>query len=148
MLSGIKLICVLGIVSLSGVQFADAQQTQATSAKPASRSTGKPSSIQIQQNILVQQNALLQGQLREVQRCIQDASLPQTLRDPEGNMNRTPQTDLVNCARKLEQLKRQSASLSRQASQLAQDAQFQGLELQGLLETKKTRTRIKGKSAQ
>lgn len=145
----VVLVCIIGFLWASSIEWADAQtqpQSQAVSAKPVTRSSGRPSSMEIKQNALAQQQAILQGRLREVRRCITDASLPQVLRDPEGNMNRVPQTDLVDCTRKLSQLERQLKSLARQAAQLAQDAQFEGMELQGKVEGKKTQARLKGKS--
>ncbi len=152
MLLGFTLFCVVAIAWVTGFQFAGAQSqsapSQAASAKPAIQSSGRPSSFQIKENILTQKSAILQGQLREVKRCITDASLPQTLRDPQGNINRVPQTDLVDCTRKLNQLQRQFQALARQGSQLAEEAKFQGEQLKIKLDVKKISARLKGKSGQ
>jgi len=122
---------------------------QGSAAATAARaSSGRPNTVQIKQNILSQQIALIQRQLIEVRRCLYTSRLPQVLRDPQGFLNRVPETDLVNCGRRLQQLTRQLAGLSRQSSQLVQDAQMQAISIQRLLEEQKRRARVLGESDQ
>ena len=64
-------------------------------ATPVSSSTGRASSIAIRQNILAMKQASILRQIKEAQLCIQNASNPTILRDPEGNINRVPSTDLT-----------------------------------------------------
>ncbi len=118
------------------------------SATPATPSSGRPSTIQIKQNILLQQVALLQRQLIEVRRCLYTASLPQVLRDPSGFVNRVPQTDIVNCRRQLDIITRKLTSLSRQSNQLVQDAQMQAIAMQRLLAAQKAKARQQALSDQ
>ena len=78
----------------------DAQQQQTprgVAATPVVPSTGRPSTIQIRQNILNQKRRALNSQVQVAQRCIANASRPEVLRDPEGNVNIVPSTDIVNC---------------------------------------------------
>lgn len=118
------------------------------SATPATASSGRPSTIQIKQNIILQQVAILQRQLIDVRRCIYTASLPQVLMDPTGMVNRVPQTDIVNCSRQLQTITRKLASLSRESSQLLQDAQMEAFTLQRLLEAQKAKARQQAQSDQ
>lgn len=122
------LICAMGF-GQAGAQTA-VSATGSAAATAASASSGRPSSIQIRQQFFNQEQAYLERQLREVQRCIKTASLNVVLFDPRGNINRVPQTDLVNCRRRLAQLTRQVNSLARRAQQLGQEAQAQALKLQ------------------
>ena len=93
---------------------------------------GRPTPILIQQNILAQKTAALAAQLKEIQRCILNASQLQTLRDPEGNINIVPQNDLTSCTRRLQDIQRQQDSLNREVAALAMDAQAAGLPAQRL----------------
>jgi hypothetical protein len=127
-----------GLVLLSGllilVSSAWGQTTSTNaSAQPASRSSGQPSALEIQENALNMQLAQIEGDLREVKRCISNASNPQVLRDFNGNINRVPQVDLVDCSRRLKQLERQLAGLKRQATSLSLDAQYKTQRLQRVL---------------
>ncbi len=111
----------------------DAQQQQTprgVAATPVVPSTGRPSTIQIRQNILNQKRRALNSQVQVAQRCIANASRPEVLRDPEGNVNIVPSTDIVNCTRTLEALLRQLDGLTRETQQLAQDAQVEAATLQ------------------
>lgn len=99
-------------------------------ATAVSPSSGRPSTIQIRQNILNQKRRALNSQVEVAQRCITNASQPTVLRDPQGNVNIVPSTDIVNCTRTLEALLRQLASLARESERLAQDAQAQAAALQ------------------
>ena len=127
----LKTSCIVGVFCLCLVLPAAAQQQQrSATATPTVPSVGRPSSIQIRQNILNQKRRALNSQIEVARRCIKNASDPQTLRDPEGNLNIVPKTDLVNCARTLEALLRQLDGLAREAQQLAQNAQAEASALQ------------------
>lgn len=96
----------------------------AASAKAVSTpSGGRPSNIQVRQNIIAQKAAALRSELKELQRCITNATQLQTLRDPEGNINIVPQNDLVNCTRRLRDLQRRQDSLNREIAALSFNAQ-------------------------
>lgn len=86
-------------------------------------SGGRPSTIQVRQNIIAQKAAALKRELKELQRCITNASQLQTLRDPEGNINIVPQNDLVNCTRRLQDLQRRQDSLNREIAAISLDVQ-------------------------
>lgn len=139
-------IGTLIVLSLFCCELASAQASAA--ATPARASSGKPSTIQIRQNILSQQIALVQRQIIEVRRCIYTARLPQVLRDPSGFVNKVPEVDLVNCSRQLQQLTRRLVGLSRESSQLVQDAQMQAISIQRLLDERRRRARVSGESDQ
>jgi hypothetical protein len=102
------------------------------SAKAAAPSTGAPSAFTIKQHFMAQQQARIQGQIREAQRCIANASNTQVVRDPEGNINRVPQVDLIDCSRRLQQLTRQLEILVRSADQLSRDAEVAAMRMEGL----------------
>lgn len=111
----------------------DAQQLQTprgVAATPVVPSTGRPSTIQIRQNILNQKSRALNSQIQVAETCIKNASRPEVLRDPQGNVNIVPSTDIVNCTRTLEALLRQLDGLTREAQRLAQDAQLEAATLQ------------------
>jgi len=98
--------------------------------------------IEIRQNILQQQKAAIEQQLKEAQRCIQNATNSQVARDPEGNINRVPKIDATNCARTAAALTRTLASLGRQAAQLERDAKVMAdASKRGLIERQKARLR-------
>ena len=118
------LMCALGLSEARG------QTTAGASAREVTASSGRPSSIQVRQQFFNQEQAYLQRALREVQRCLTTSSLNVVLYDPRGNINRVPQTDLVNCGRRLAQLTRQVNSLARRAQSLGQDAQAVALALE------------------
>ncbi len=127
----LKTSCIMWVFCLCLVLPAAAQQQQrSATATPTVPSVGRPSSIQIRQNILNQKRRALNSQIEVAQRCIRNASQPQTLRDPEGNLNIVPKTDIVNCTRTLEALLRQLDGLAREAQQLSQDAQATASALQ------------------
>jgi len=129
-----------GLLFLAGLLLAPLTmaQSRAASATPVSPSTGRASSIAVRENILAMQRANIERQIDEATRCIQDASNATILRDPEGNINRVPQTDLVNCSRRLAQLQRQLEGVARQATQLSLDAGFRAARLQRQLQQKKS----------
>jgi hypothetical protein len=141
-------LAILGLVGALAVTVSTAQQVPSSSATPATQSSGRPSTIAVKQDFLRQRQAILERDVEESLRCIESASNPQTLRDPEGNINRVPQTDLVNCTRRLAQLRRQLDSLAREAKQLAQDAQVQANAVQRKLQQTKTRLILQGGSDQ
>jgi TolA-binding protein len=124
----LRISILVAAVSLAFVSAAHTQglTTAASSAAAKAVSTpsgGRPSTIQVRQNILAQKAAALQRELKELQRCIRNASQLQTLRDPEGNINIVPQNDIVNCTRRLQDLQRRQDSLNREIAALAQSAQ-------------------------
>jgi hypothetical protein len=134
----------LGLLVL-GASWASAQTSRAASATPASVSSGRPNQFEIQRNILSLQKAQLEMQLDEAARCVANATKTTTFRDPEGNINIVPKIDTVNCARKLAQLRSQIQRLSRDANEIAQDAQFQATILQRLLQdVERKRRRAQG----
>ncbi len=135
-------ICVLAFLCLGLSHPSFAQQTSAQATPTQTPSSGAPSSLEIAQNTLAFKRAELTRQLREIQRCIANASNPILLRDPQGNINRVPQTDLTNCSRKLAQLQRQLSSLQRQSNVLVQDATFQSILAQDALLTAQRKLRI------
>ena len=118
------LICTLSSSSLGIAQGTIAR------AREATISSSRPTSFQIRQNVLQQQQAALEEQIRVATRCIQDSSKPQTLRDPQGNINLIPQIDLTNCSRQLRTLQRQLASLAKQFEMLASDANATAMQFQ------------------
>jgi hypothetical protein len=121
------------LVCLMWVSCATAQVTTApASATPAGVSSGRPSTFTVRQNILLQQQAALEAQIRVASLCIADASKPQLLRDPEGNVNAVPQKDIINCTRQLRTLTRKLANVGRQLQKLAADAQAAAAQLQKL----------------
>ena len=93
---------------------------------------GRPTPILIEQNILAQKEAALSSELKEIQRCILNASQLQTLRDPEGNINIVPQNDLTNCTRSVQDIRRRQDSLNREVAALTMDAQAVGAAAQRL----------------
>jgi len=124
----LQLSVLMAVISIAFVSAVDAQRTlpQGSSAAAKAVSTpsgGRPSTIQIRQNIIAQKAAALQRELKELRRCITNASQLQSLRDPEGNINMVPQNDLVNCTRRLQDLQRRQDSLNREIAALSQDAQ-------------------------
>lgn len=144
-----KCLAVLGLVGVLTASAAMGQQVApAASATEVTQSSGRPSTIQIKQNFLEQQLAFLQRQIDDAQRCIANSSNPTILRDPEGNLNRVPKTDLVNCTRQLAQLQDQLARLQRQSQQLAQDAQVQAAAVQRKLQQARTRAILQAVSGQ
>jgi len=119
------LIATVSLLFVSGV-YAQGLTNAASSAAAKAASTpsgGRPSTIQVRQNIIAQKAAALRSELKELQRCITNASQLQTLRDPEGNINIVPQNDLVNCTRRLQDLQRRQDSLNSQIAALSLDAQ-------------------------
>ena len=109
------LIATVSLLFVSAV-YAQGLTNAASSAAAKAVSTpsgGRPSTIQVRQNIIAQKAAALQRELKELQRCITNASQLQTLRDPEGNINIVPQNDLINCTRRLQDLQRRQDSLNR-----------------------------------
>jgi hypothetical protein len=111
-------------------QMVLAQTSTVAGATPVNTSTGTPSSFTIKQQILEQQQAQIQREVTEVTRCIRTASLDVVLRDPTGQINRVPQTDLINCRRALSNLQRRLQRLSRAATQLSRDARARSIALE------------------
>lgn len=106
---------------LSDELFAQASAKIAT-ATPVNKSTGKSSTISIRQNQLNNYLANLQRRLKVAQRCVQVSRLPVLLRDPQGNVNQVPKTDIVFCGRQVQVLSREIAAVSKQLADLSRDA--------------------------
>jgi len=133
----IKFFSFLFLAGLLSAPLSMAQSSSA-SATPVSPSAGGASSLAIRQNILAKKQAEILRQIKEAQLCIQNAANPTLLRDPEGNINRVPSTDLTNCTRALAQLQSQLQILAREAKQLSVDAQFRATQVQRQLQQRKT----------
>lgn len=151
----LKTSCIMWVFCLFLALPLDAQQqtSRGGAATPVVPSTGRPSTIQIRQNTLNQKLRAVNSQIQIAQRCIANASRPEVLRDPQGNVNIVPSTDIVNCTRTLEALLRQLDGLNREAQQLSQDAQVAAAAFQRqqkLLQTQKKATQrrlaIRGKA--
>ena len=56
------------------------------------------------------------------QRCVEVSRLPVLLRDPQGNVNQVPKTDIVFCSRQIKVLSREIAAVSKQLADLSKDA--------------------------
>ena len=95
------------------------------SATPVTNVPGGASPTAIKQNMLLQQQATINQAITVAKACIKNASLPQVLRDPQGNVNTVPSTDLVNCTRKLTALLNDLAANQKALNNLAQDAQME-----------------------
>ncbi|MGC8603003.1 MAG: hypothetical protein ACP5VS_04860 [Desulfomonilaceae bacterium] len=95
------------------------------SATPVNRTSGAPSPTAIKQNILLQQQASINQAIAVAKACVKNASLPQVLRDPQGNVNTVPSTDLTNCTRQLSALMDQLAANQKALNNVAQDAQME-----------------------
>ncbi|MEW6141445.1 MAG: hypothetical protein AB1733_24750 [Thermodesulfobacteriota bacterium] len=134
------LFCFMG--SFAAIPEAFAAEASA-SAREVTSSTGRPSSIQVRQQFFSQQQALLLGQLQEIERCLRTSQLNVVLYDPQGNINRVPQTDLVDCGRQLQRVQRQLQSLARRAEQLNQDAQALALALERAALLEQTAQRLR-----
>jgi len=124
---------LLAFALTASTAFAQTATGTSAPATEARASSGRPSTIQIRQQFLKQQQAAIQSELREVQRCIKNSRLFVVLIDQQGRINRVPQTDLVNCSRRLAQLQRQILSLARKAEDLARDAQYKAMLLEDAL---------------
>lgn len=119
------------------------QAASSAAAKTTSRSSSTPSTYAVKQHFLSFQQARIQSEIREVRRCIANASNTQVVRDPEGNLNRTPQIDLTTCSRRLQQLTRQLTELVRSADQLTKDAEMAGIKLESLARETLRQNRMK-----
>ncbi len=97
------------------------QQAGSASATPLTPSLGGPSPLDIRMHSISTLKAELQRQLRQVQRCIDQAT--PNLRGPGGVVNRIASTDLVNCSRALDVIKADLVDQGREADYLAQEAQ-------------------------
>lgn len=92
------------------------------SATPVTKSTARGTSILIRQNQLNIYKANLERQLKVAQRCVEVSRLPVLLRDPQGNVNQVPKTDIVFCSRQIKVLTREIAAVSKQLADLSKDA--------------------------
>ena len=124
-------ICACVLVMMAAMPgMGQAQSSSVASATPVNISTGTPSSFTIKQQILEQQEAAIRRELVQLNLCISTASLDVVLTDPTGQINRVPQTDIINCGRALSALQRRLQRLSRAAEQLSRDAQAQSVALE------------------
>jgi hypothetical protein len=128
--------------------MAQSAATPSSSARETTVSSGRPSTIKIKQDILQKRLDLLQREIEDAQRCIANASNPTLARDADGNLNRVPKTDGVNCARELNRLLFKLASLQREATQLSMDAQAASAAIQRRLQQERTRKILETVSGQ
>jgi hypothetical protein len=151
MIRKIGLVCIAGVVSLFAAKTIMGQTTSSTgnaTATPASVSSSAPSSFKIRANILAQKQAAILAQIEVARRCIKTSGLPTVLRDPEGNLRTVPKTDIVNCTRTLNSLRRQLASLARESAKLSADAEGAAFRLESLQQQARVRARLKGQPNQ
>jgi len=135
-----RCLAVLGLTAALWVPAAIAQEVSpSASATGVTLSSGRPSTIQIKQNFLRKRVALIERQIDDARRCIANASNPTLARDPEGNLNRVPKTDLVNCTRELSRLLNDLASLQREVTQLSVEAQAASAAIQRRLQQERTK---------
>ena len=128
-------LCCIGVgVPVRG------QQSGSSAATPYTPSSGSPSAVAIRTNFLNQKKAELERQLREVQRCIDQAT--PNLRGPGGTVNRVPSTDLVNCTRALAIVQAKLVSLGREADHMAADAQALTIRLEAISQQNAAEQRI------
>lgn len=140
---------VLGIVAILGTSAVRGQDvTPSASATETTQSSGRPSTLKIKQNFLQKRLALLQRQIDDARRCIANASNPTLARDPEGNLNRVPKTDLVNCTRELNRLLNELSSLQRDSAQLAIEAQAASAAIERRLRQERTKKLLQAVSGQ
>ena len=125
----IMVVMFLSLVSTTGApqdqtipQAAHSAAAKAVSVPPS----GRPTSVSIRQDILARKAAALVAQLKEIQRCILNASQLQTLRDFQGNINIVPQNDLTNCTSRLQDIQTQQDRLDREVAAFSMDAQAAG----------------------
>jgi len=124
----IMVVMFLSLVSTTGAQQTIPQAAPSAAAKAVSiPPSGRPTPVSIRQDILAQKAAALVAQLKEIQRCILDASQLQTLRDFQGNINIVPQNNLTNCTNRLQDIQRQQDSLNREIAVFSMNAQAAGL---------------------
>jgi len=140
--SALKFLCMLFLAGLLLAPLSIAQSV-AASASPVSPSTASASTLTIRGNILAMKQADIQRQIKEAELCIKNASNPTILRDPQGNINRVPSTDLVNCTRTLARLQRQLQVVAKQANQLSVEANFRAARAQRLLQRGRTTLTIR-----
>ncbi len=129
MVMKIKVLITSVVLALSLASLAEAQ-VQAAAATPVAATQNTPSIFQVRQNFFSIEQANINRSLRQVERCLANASMPQVLRDPEGNINRVPSVDIVDCTYQLQLLQRQLARLARAQVKDAQDASAAAMLLQ------------------
>jgi len=112
----------------------------------AQERSSAPSTLQIDQNFLKISQEILQRELKETRRCIDNGLL--NLRDVRGNINRINQVDLLDCRRRLSQIQRKIQQLGRAAERLNIEAQAQAAILQQVLRERQRAARVRGKSDQ
>lgn len=123
------LVCVVatGCVFLLSTEIFAQASAKIAGATPVNKTTGKSSTILIQQNQLNLLKANIERQLRVAQRCVKVSSLPVLLRDPQGNVNQVPKNDITFCNRKAKSLTRELAAIERQILNLTKDGQVTGI---------------------
>lgn len=117
-------------------------QEKSSAARGVSASSGRPSTIEIQQHYLLMKRAQIERDIKEAQRCLSDARQPTVLYDPQGNINRISQIDIVDCGRRLEQLQRELSNLARASNAMAKDANFQSSLLRRKYDIEQAKRRI------
>jgi hypothetical protein len=120
---------VFGIQALFYCEKADTvlaqQASTSATATQVPRATGRPSSVDIKKNMLLQQQASITQSITVAKTCIKNNSMTQVLRDPDGIIRIVPSTDLVNCTRTLNQLLNLLASNQKALNNLSQDSQLE-----------------------
>lgn len=122
--------------------------TSSASATEITVTSSTPSSYRIQANILAQKKAAIQAQIDIAQRCITTNSNSIISRDSDGNTRTVPKTDVTICTRRLNDLKRQLASLTRQSARLISDASAASIRLQSQQQRTAASSRLQGKPNQ
>lgn len=141
------LVGMLCLLLCAGV--ATAQQPTRARMSPMLPSSISPDYVsrgyEIRQRFLTQQQESLEREFRAVQRCIDYAR--RSLRDVRGQINRTAQIDLQNCAARAVVLERKSKILERQGVRLSKQVQDEMFILQGLIKDFQTRRALSGGSS-
>ena len=120
--SGITFLIVTFVIAVIPSYALAQASAKVASATPVTKSSGKGTSTSIRQNQLNIYKANLERQLRVAQRCVEISRLPVLLRDPQGNVNQVPKTDIVFCSRQIKVLSREIAAVSKQMADLSKDA--------------------------
>jgi hypothetical protein len=123
----IFVVCPSAVFSQEWAVNSDSNPSGGATAAPTNRTPYSPSSLLVQRNTLAQQKASILQAIAEAQTCIKNNSNPQILRDQQGNVRSVPSTDLANCIRTLNALKRQLVSNLQATDNLNQDAQLDSI---------------------
>ncbi len=123
----LSVVCPGVVYSQEWAVNSDLNPSGGATAAPTNRTPYSPSSLLVQRNTLAQQKASILQAIAEAQKCIKNNSNPQILRDQQGNVRSVPSTDVANCIRTLNALKRQLVSNLQAADNLNQDAQLDSI---------------------